>query len=124
MSDKDFCEKTAIHSGVKVWLEGSYNFFGPGTIKLLKMVDEVGSVREACARLEMSYSKGWKLIHKTEEQLGYQVVERSAGGKKGGKAEITDKGKALIQLFEEYENRVAEAATKIYKEMFEDCSLF
>ena len=66
----------------------------------------------------ISYSKGWNMIHAVEHELGYKIVERQQGGKYGGKAYITQKGKQWIELFEIYEQRMNEVANDLYEEIF------
>ncbi len=120
----EFESAQKVYPGVKVRLENKRPFFGPGTVTLLRQIDRIGSVREACARTGMSYSKGWKLIKVAEEESGYQLVERTPGGKNGGEAYVTERGKQLLHLFEEYTNRVEQAAEEIYNEIFLDSDLF
>ena len=109
---------------VKVRLAGRKPFFGPGTVTLLKQIDSLGSVKEACERTSISYSKGWKIIHAAEEELGYQIVGRRPGGKNGGGAYLTDRGRDLLGLFEEFEKQVEKAADQIYHNIFFDSELF
>lgn len=109
---------------VKVRLVGRKPFFGPGTVTLLRQIDRLGSVKEACGKTNMSYSKGWKIIHAAEEELGYQIVGRQPGGKNGGGAYLTEKGNKLLRLFETYEMQVEEAACQIYRNIFFDSELF
>ena len=85
-----FAEKQ-IRGHVKVSLAVNRSFFGPGVVTLLTQIDRLGSVREACAKTGMSYSKGWKLIHTAEEETGWKIVERMSGGKNGGEAYITER---------------------------------
>ena len=73
-----FAEKQ-IRGHVKVSLAVNRSFFGPGAVTLLTQIDRLGSVREACAKTGMSYSKGWKLIHTAEEETGWKIVERMSG---------------------------------------------
>ncbi len=109
---------------VKVRLVKKKPFFGPGIVTLLKQVDSLGSVKEACLRTNISYSKGWKMIHSAEEELGYEVVGRQPGGRNGGRAFLTEKGKKLLQMFEEYEEQVEKAAYEIYSQIFLESELF
>ena len=73
-----FAEKQ-IRGHVKVSLAVNRSFFGPGAVTLLTQIDRLGSVREACTKTGMSYSKGWKLIHTAEEETGWKIVERMSG---------------------------------------------
>lgn len=113
-----------IRSGVKVWLMKEKSFFGPGTVTLLNQIETMGSVREACKCTGISYSKGWTILHAAENELGYPIVERKPGGKYGGVAHVTDAGKKLVSLYEEYEKRVGEVADRIFEEVFLDTDLF
>ena len=63
-------EKQAdIHPKIKVQLMRNEAFFGPGMMVLLKQIDVLGNVREACEKAGMSYSKGWSLIRTAEQSL-------------------------------------------------------
>lgn len=118
------CEERVIHPHVKVRLVSRKPFFGPGIVTLLRQIDSFGSVKKACEKNNMSYSKGWKLIHLAEGELNYQIVERQHGGKNGGAAFLTDRGKKLLEVFEAYEEQVAKAADEIYEKFFLDSELF
>ena len=108
-----------IRPRVKVQLEKNENFFGPGIVFLLRQIDTLGSVRDACAKTGMSYSKGWSLIRSAEKELGYTVVERSPGGKHGGVANVSEAGKDILRKYELLEKDVAKYAEKRYKDIFE-----
>ncbi len=117
-------EEKQIRGYVKVSLAVNRSFFGPGVVTLLTQIDRLGSVREACAKTGMSYSKGWKLIHTAEEETGWKIVERMSGGKNGGEAYITERGHMLLEKYELYRERVEAAAQDIYKDIFLDSELF
>ena len=74
-------------------------FFGPGVAELLSLIDETGSVRHASEEMGLSYSKAWKMIRGTEKATGKEAVKRQQGGKGGGKAELTESGKKLLESF-------------------------
>lgn len=103
---------------IKVRIANQTPFFGPGTVTLLRQIERLGSVREACEKTGISYSKGWKMIRNAEEGLGYQIVERQPGGKNGGMAAVTNKGMQLIELFELYEKKVEQAAEEMFQDIF------
>lgn len=108
---------------VKVQLVNKKPFFDAGTMNLLKLIDSLGSVKEACDKAGISYSKGWSMIHLAEKELGYGIVERWQGGKSGGQAQVTKKGDELLNNFECYEAEVTEAAELLYKKIFEGSEL-
>ena len=112
-------EKQAdIHPKIKVQLMRNEAFFGPGMMVLLKQIDVLGNVREACEKAGMSYSKGWTLIRTAEQELGRPVVERSPGGKSGGIAKVSPAGHILMERYERLEREVAEFAEKKFEEIF------
>ena len=111
-------KRAGIHPKVKLQLMRNEAFFGPGMMVLLKQIDMLGNVREACGKAGMSYSKGWALIRTAEQELGCPVVERSPGGKNGGIAQVSPAGLSLMKRYECLEREVAEFAEKKYREIF------
>lgn len=108
----------SVYPRVKVQLVKNIPFFGPGMMVLLKQIEILGSVRQACEKAGMSYSKGWSLIRTAEKELGRTIVERSPGGKNGGIARVSGAGRILMAKYERLERETAEAAEKKYREIF------
>ena len=107
-----------IRPRIKVQLTGSEPFFGPGVRTLLEWIREEGSVRDACEKMGLSYSKGRKMLDRAEKELGYTIVERSPGGKNGGGARVSDDGLKLLEKYERFEKELTEAAEEKYREIF------
>lgn len=107
-----------IYPRVKVQLVRSEAFFGPGMVTLLKQIQALGSVREACEKTGMSYSKGWSLIRTAERELGCTIVDRSPGGKGGGAAQVSARGLELLKRYEQLEKEIARIAQEKYREIF------
>lgn len=105
---------------VKVTIHKETSFFGPGIAHLIKNIDEIGSVKEACVSMGLSYSKGWFILNRAEQELGYPLIRRSHGGKDGGGASLTDEGHELLRKFDELESRVAAYAREAFDEIFMD----
>lgn len=108
---------------VSVRLVNKQPFFDAGTVQLLRLIDSLGSVKEACEKAGISYSKGWTILRSAEKELGYPVVDRQPGGKNGGAAYVTEKGARLIVLFEKFEAEAAKAAQELYEDIFADSGL-
>ena len=68
----------------------------------------------ACSAMYMSYTKGWQLLNRMEDELGYRLVERSAGGEKGGGSEMTSEGRQLLERY----HRFMEELTKVANDLF------
>ncbi|MCI8292130.1 MAG: NTP transferase domain-containing protein [Hespellia sp.] len=130
-SEEELKELVRLHDAawmrphVKVRLINRHPCFGPGTVTLLRQIDSLGSVREACEKTGISYSKGWSMIHAAEEGLNASIVERRKGGRFGGTASVTETGKVMMRLYEQFEREVQELAEKRFQEIFleSDCFL-
>lgn len=94
-------------------------FFGPGTVQLLQLIDETESVRLACQRMGVSYSKGWKMIAVMEEELGECIVLRRQGGKNGGAASLTQAGRDLLDKYQRLERRCQALVQQASREIFQ-----
>lgn len=68
--------------------------------------------------MNMSYSKGRKMLKGLEKEIGYSVVERWAGGVGGGGATVTAQGKALISNYTQFLDEVDEVTQEIFKKYF------
>ena len=95
-------------------------FFDDKTAMLLALVDESGSVRGACQRMQISYSTGWNIIRALESQLHFPLLERSQGGVGGGESRLTEKGKRLVDCYEQYAARLRREAAALFDEYFGD----
>ena len=82
-----------ITPGYRIWLHvDGVRMFGPGTHELLRHVEDTGSLHRAAKLMGMSYTKAWHLLRKTEEHLGWPLVERHVGGAAGGGTSLTRTG--------------------------------
>ncbi|MCI8663660.1 MAG: NTP transferase domain-containing protein [Hungatella sp.] len=94
-----------VRPQVQVRLLASEVFYDPGVQKLLSFIGQTGSLQQACLHMDISYSKGRKMIKQLEQQLGFPVVQRWAGGSGGGGSVLTENGEKLL---DSYEKMVAE----------------
>jgi len=92
-------------------------FFGPGLARLLTLVEETNSLRMAAAKMNMAYSKAWKMIKKAEENLGFDLLETKTGGKGGGGARLTPNARETLKLYNDFERAVYRNADE-YWELF------
>ena len=102
---------------VRIGDKGNY-FFGPGVAELLRAISECGSVRQAAASMELSYSKAWHMIKNSEDGFGRTLVERTAGGKGGGTATLTEDGRKVMELFYTLEEKIQKDAEEEYLAVF------
>ncbi len=93
-------------------------FFDTRTAMLLRLIDETRSVRQACQRIQMSYSSGWNVIRSLEGQLNRTLILRSQGGAGGGKSSLTDDGKLLLERYDAYVDALREKAGELFESYF------
>ena len=93
-------------------------FFGEGPCRLLRLVEETGSLRCAAASMEMAYSKALKLVKQAEEALGFPLTQRSAGGKDGGGSTLTPEGRTFLRQYEAYRDACVQANRELYAKYF------
>lgn len=85
----------------RIWIEVDDNvLLGEGRVRLLKAIDETGSLSKAAKSLNMSYKKAWTLIDAVNKSAKKPFIITSIGGKNGGGAQLTPYGKTMIDAFE------------------------
>lgn len=94
-------------------------FFDSETAMLLSLIDETGSVRMACERMQTSYSHGWNTIRNLENQMQKSIVSRNQGGSGGGSSSLTEDGKELLRRFMQYEAWIREQALEQFPLFFD-----
>ncbi|MDR3341663.1 MAG: LysR family transcriptional regulator [Treponema sp.] len=114
--------KRGVNPVVKIFLVApggrDESFCGPGMIKLLLAIKQIGNVRQACEIMKMSYSKGWKLLKGLEAWLDFPVVVRHQGGKGGGEAYLTEEGCAFLEKHLVFLQESQEAVQHIFERYY------
>lgn len=98
--------------------ENGEKFFGEGPFRLLRLVEETGSLRCAAASMGMAYSKALKLVSQAEKALGFHLTQRSVGGKDGGGSTLTPEGREFLQKYEAYRDACVQANRELYAQYF------
>lgn len=106
--------------GYSLWIKNNKNerVFGEGPYKLLLLVDELGSLNKASAKMEMSYSKTINIIKKCETSLNIRLLEREIGGIDGGGSILTKEAKELISNYEKFIKTSHKLIEKSFNEIF------
>lgn len=93
-------------------------FFGEGPARLMRAIEETGSLRGAALSMGMAYTKALKLIANAENALGFKLTERAKGGKDGGGSLLTQQGKEWLIKYEQYRDACKAANARLYMEFF------
>jgi molybdate transport system regulatory protein len=110
--------KTPLHCGMTLRLYREEKVFGPGAAELLETVRETHSLRSAAMRMDMAYSKAWKVIKTAEKGLGYKLLDTATGGRKGGGAVLTPKAENLLLRYRAFEEEGKQAVEEAYRRYF------
>jgi molybdate transport system regulatory protein len=88
---------------------GEAGNMGPGKARLLELIEETGSIRSAASKMKLSYRRAWLLLQDIERIFGGSVLERRTGGKSGGGAALTNRGRDIIKHYRNAERRANRA---------------
>jgi molybdate transport repressor ModE-like protein len=79
---------------------------GDGKWKMLKLIDEKGSMKAACDELGYTYRRTWGNLKKIEKFFGFPLLEKHRGGADGGRTELSEEGKRLVRAFDAFHHTV------------------
>jgi len=104
----------------RLWLKtiDDKGIMGDGCFLLLNEIKNKGSLKEAAEKLEVSYRKAWGIIKKSENILGFKLVDKYRGGKDGGHSFLTTDGINLIHAYLELKNDIDVSIKKVTKKFF------
>ena len=113
----------ALRARFKLWLstKGVEGVFGDGKWRLLKAVDETGSLSAASELLRISYRKAWGDIKKAQDNLNVTLVEKQRGGRAGGKTVLTDEGRKLLRAYTKFRADIEKQIDKAYDKYIQEC---
>lgn len=76
------------------------HFGNPQQIKLLKEIQNTGSITHAAKAVPMSYKAAWDAVNKMNNLSADPLVIRVTGGKGGGGTCLTERGLQLVKHFD------------------------
>lgn len=103
----------------KIWLEiDGEPVFGSGRRALLEGIEKHGSISRSAKGINISYRKALSYIQSMEQRFRRPLVKRSAGGKNGGGASLTEEAKTLLKKYVTLEEGVHEFMDRKFSEVF------
>jgi molybdate transport system regulatory protein len=93
--------------------------FGQGRAALLRLIDEVGSIKQAVGRFEMSYRNAWGYLRELERAAGFRLLERQPGGSRAAGARLTPEGRKFLEKYERFERGVESNVARCFRRTFE-----
>jgi molybdate transport system regulatory protein len=105
---------------IKVWVVfGDRTKLGDGRARLFELIDELGSIKKAVARMGMSYRAAWGYIQELEAAAGFRFLERKPGGGGTGGAYLTSEGRAFLTRYRRFRKTLDRMATRRFTRAFE-----
>jgi molybdate transport system regulatory protein len=106
----------------KFWIETSsgLSLLGEGKWQLLKAIQETGSLKAACEKTGYAYRQTWESLKNIEEKLGFNLIEKTRGGEKGGQTKLTPKGEKIVDFFDRLYLQVEPGISKLFSQMIEN----
>ena len=104
---------------LKVWVFfGDTVKFGQGRAALLRLIDELGSIKQAVDRFEMSYRNAWGYLRELEKAAGFRLLERQPGGSRASGTRLTAKGREFLDRYDRFERSLEESVARCFDRTF------
>lgn len=85
-----------------LWITaGDESLGGHGRMALLRAVAEQGSITRAAKAFGMSYKAAWDAVDTMNRVAGDALVARSTGGRGGGSTTLTERGRRLLERYDQ-----------------------
>lgn len=94
---------------------------GRGKVALLEAIEHTGSISAAARAIGMSYKRAWDLVDDANRMFGAPLVSGKTGGRGGGGAALTDRGREVIACYRRFEAQALEAGREAL-DMLEHCT--
>src|SRR5215470_1903004 len=99
---------------LRVWVECSGRaLLGKGRLELLEGIDRWRSISAAARQMGMSYRRAWLLVQSINEAAGEPLVEAATGGKHGGGARLTPRGRLATAVFHDLQQQLHQTAASL-----------
>ena len=104
---------------LRVWVVfGKQLKFGDGRARLLELIDERGSLRQATAELRMSYRNAWGYLRDLEDAAGFKFVERAPGGNPRSGMRLTVRGREFLARYGKFQRSLERSAARQFERAF------
>jgi molybdenum ABC transporter molybdate-binding protein len=102
--------------GVRVWIERhGQAVLGQGRAELMDAIGRHRSITAAAKAAGMSYRRAWSVIQELNEAAGETLVRATVGGVKGGGAQLTERGRFAIEVYQRLHLGLHESAADVLR---------
>jgi molybdenum ABC transporter molybdate-binding protein len=114
MASEGFCWMGDWEVGVRVWVERAGRaVLGEGRLELLEEIGRCRSISAAARQVGVSYRHAWVLVQEVNQAAGEPLVAAATGGKGGGGACLTPRGRLAVAVFRDLQNQVRRTAASL-----------
>jgi molybdate transport system regulatory protein len=104
---------------LRVWVVfGNQLKFGDGRARLLELIDQRGSLRQAAAELDMSYRNAWGYLQELEKAAGFKLVARAPDGTLRSGMRLTSTGRDFLACYREFQRSLERVVRRHFDEAF------
>ena len=82
-------------------------------VALLEAVGDLGSISAAARRLGLSYRGAWDAVQAMNNLFDAALVVAAPGGRAGGEAGLTPRGRAVVAAFRRVEREIAQTLARL-----------
>lgn len=86
---------------------------GLSRVALIEAIAELGSISGAAKRLGLSYKGAWDAVQALNNLFDTPLIEAAPGGKTGGAAQVTARGRAVAAAFRRLQEELDRAVAKL-----------
>lgn len=86
---------------------------GLDRVALIEAVDELGSITAAAKQLGLSYKGAWDIVQALNNLFDAPLIEAAPGGKAGGAAQVTARGREVATAFRRVQAEIDAALAKL-----------
>jgi molybdate transport system regulatory protein len=93
--------------------------FGDGRARLLEVIDELGSLKQAVERFDMSYRNAWGYLRELEKAAGFKFLERHPGRGSRGGTRLTTRGRRFLTQYWRFRTGLDDVARRRFRRIFQ-----
>lgn len=86
-------------------------------VALLEAIDALGSISGAAKRVGLSYKGAWDVVQAMNNLFDGPLIEAAPGGRSGGAATITPRGKVVIAAFQRMRTELEATLAKLENQL-------
>jgi len=108
-----------VQPKLRVWIVfGKRLKLGHGRARLLELIDERGSLRQAAAEFGMSYRNAWGYLKELEKAAGFKLIERAPEGTSRSGMRLTARGREFVACYRKFQRSLDGVAARHFERAF------